>query len=346
LPGEFTRRAFLTGRIDLAQAEAVLDIIRAKTDSALKVGMEQLRGELSKKINTERQKLLEVLSVLEANIDFPDEELGAQDLSAARKKIDSSANGLKNILSGSRHGRVYREGIRAVICGKPNVGKSSLLNALLKQERSIVTPVAGTTRDTVEEIIDIRGIPVRVVDTAGIIEPRDLVEKKAIQRSRRHLRLADLVILVLDGSRRLSKEDRGLMTKVKGKPVVAVINKMDLKQKIESGVISGKFVNTINVCAKKSKNIGLLEDRIAELVFKGEVSGPEPVMVSNMRHIEKLRQAQILIAEAANSLDNKLSLEFVTQYIKDALSYLDAVLGREFSEELLDRIFSEFCIGK
>jgi tRNA modification GTPase len=345
-PGEFTKRAFLNGRIDLAQAEAVLDIIRAKTDSALEIGTEQLRGGLSIRINKAREALLGILSSIEAGIDFPEEEIGAVNSEDINKKLGRINDDLKAILNNSRQARILREGIHTVICGKPNAGKSSLLNALLKQERSIVTPVAGTTRDTIEEIIDIRGIPVRIVDTAGIIEPRDLIERKAVQRSRRCVRLADLVILVFDGSRRLSKEDEGLVRKLKKKPAIAIINKMDLKQRIEKGEIFKRFKYVIDISAKKLQNIGLLEDTLVNLIFNGKVKSSEPLLVSNLRHIEAIKEAQKLVAEAADSLDNKLSLEFAAQEIKDALAHLDDILGKRFSEDLLDKIFADFCIGK
>ncbi|MFH1889038.1 MAG: tRNA uridine-5-carboxymethylaminomethyl(34) synthesis GTPase MnmE [Candidatus Omnitrophota bacterium] len=345
-PGEFTRRAFLNGRIDLAQAEAVLDIIRAKTDSALKMSAQQLHGALSALICRIRRALLDILSALEANIDFPDEDIIGVDPGKTAQKLRAINSELKGVIDGSRQGRVFREGINAVICGKPNAGKSSLLNALLKQERSIVTPLAGTTRDTIEEVIDIKGIPVRFVDTAGIIEPRDLVEKKAVQRSKRYIGLADLVILLFDGSRRLTGDDDVLIRTIKKKETLAVINKMDLKPKIEDDKIRKRFRRVINISAKKNKNIDLLEGAIVDLFCQGEVDPAEPVIVSNLRHIEAVKKAQKLIAEAVNSLDNKLSEEFVAQDLRDALGYLDDILGRRFSEDLLNKIFSQFCIGK
>jgi tRNA modification GTPase len=220
------------------------------------------------------------------------------------------------------------------------------LNALLKQERSIVTSIPGTTRDTIEEIIDIKGIPVRLVDTAGIIEPRGLIEKKAVQRSRIHMDLADLVILLFDASKKLTVEDLNLIKKLKQKPCIAVINKIDLKQKIEREKISKIFKTTVDISAKKLRNINLLEDAVAKLVYNGKVLTGEPVMVSNLRHIEALKKAEKLIARALNSLDNKLSQEFIAQDLKDAGLYLDDILGKRFQEDLLEKIFSEFCIGK
>jgi tRNA modification GTPase len=345
-PGEFTRRAFLNGRIDLAQAEAVLDIIRAKTDSALNIGQEQLKGGLSDSVKKMREVLLAALSLLEANIDFPEEEIGAVGLEGIRLRLMDVDAQLIRMLRDSKRGRIFREGIHAVICGSPNVGKSSLLNALLKQERSIVTSVPGTTRDTIEEIIDIKGIPVRIVDTAGILEPRDLIEKKAIERSKAHIKQADIAIIVFDGSKRFSSQDLLIIRKLKAKQAIAVINKIDLKQKLDRAKIIKAFVHVIEISAKKAKNIGLLEDKIASLVYKGKVSGNESAMAANLRHISCLKSAQKLIAQSISSLDNKLSLEFISQDIKDALEEFDVLVGEIFSEDLLDKIFSDFCIGK
>ncbi|KPK99029.1 MAG: hypothetical protein AMJ95_01020 [Omnitrophica WOR_2 bacterium SM23_72] len=345
-PGEFTRRAFLNGRIDLAQAESVLDIIRAKNDAALKVGTEQLKGALSSEINRIREILLDVLTAIESDIDFPEEGIDAAGLKSAPLKLKHVHAQLKRLLQGARCGRILREGIQTVICGKPNVGKSSLLNALLKQERSIVTSVPGTTRDTIEEIIDIRGIPVCIVDTAGIIEPRDLVEEKAVLRSRKYMQTADLILLVFDGSRHLTQDDTSLMKKLKKRNVIAVINKMDLKQRIERPKVTKRFRQVIDLSAKKLKNMNLLEEKIAHLVYQGGINRFEPVTISHVRHIEALKRTEKLIAQAVYSLDNKLSLEFIAQDIKEALATLDVILGKSFSEDLLDKIFSEFCIGK
>jgi tRNA modification GTPase len=345
-PGEFTKRAFLNGRIDLAQAEAVLDIIKAKTDSALKVGIEQLKGTLSREINKIRNKLLEILVVLEANIDFPEEEIDAAELTSIQQRLKEANNDLTGIINSSHFGRVLREGLNVVICGRPNVGKSSLLNALLKQERSIVTPIPGTTRDTIEEIIDIKGIPIKIVDTAGILEPRDLIERKAIQRTKKYIDAADMVILLFDASQRISKGDQILIKKLKQKTVLAVINKMDLRQKIEREKITKIFGRTIDISAKKLKNLNLLEDAISNLVYNGKLSSSESVLVTNLRHVQALKKTEKLVADAFDSLDNRLSFEFIAQDIKDALGYIDELLGKKFSEDLLDKIFGEFCIGK
>ncbi|MDD4899875.1 MAG: tRNA uridine-5-carboxymethylaminomethyl(34) synthesis GTPase MnmE [Candidatus Omnitrophica bacterium] len=345
-PGEFTKRAFLNGRIDLSQAEAVLDIIRAKTDTALKIGLEQLKGGLSREIAVLRKELLDILVILEANIDFPEEEINAADLKKISLQLKAAEERLSTLLKSVKTGKILREGVHVVICGKPNAGKSSLLNALLKQERSIVTAVAGTTRDTIEEIVDIKGVPIRIVDTAGIIEPRDLVEKKAVQRTKAQVDLADLVIILFDGSKKLNQGDFALMRRLKSKTTLAVVNKIDLKQKIEREKLKSNFTHLIEISCRKAKNINLLEEEIVSLVYKGKVAAQGPVFLSNLRHAQLLRKTEKLVAESRHSLDNKLPLEFIAQGIKDALLHLDDILGKNYSQDLLDKIFSEFCIGK
>ncbi|MDD5097769.1 MAG: tRNA uridine-5-carboxymethylaminomethyl(34) synthesis GTPase MnmE [Candidatus Omnitrophica bacterium] len=345
-PGEFTKRAFLNGRIDLAQAEAVIDIIRAKTESALKISLGQLSGSLSAEINKIRQKLLDILVILEANIDFPEEGIQPQDrknLSLGLAAVEAQLNTLLNSATG---GRILREGLQIVICGKPNVGKSSLLNALLKKERSIVTSVAGTTRDSIEEMIDIKGIPVKIVDTAGILKPRNLIERKAVQRSRQQIKLADLIIILFDASSRLDAQDWKIIKEIKNKPAVAVLNKIDLKARIEKGLVNQEFERVVSLCAKQAKNINLLEDALYNFVYQGKLPSPELILVSNLRHIQALEAAQKLVSEIKASSMDKLPPEFIAQNLKDACVYLDKILGKNFSGDLLDRIFTDFCIGK
>lgn len=344
-PGEFTKRAFLNGRIDLAQAEAVIDIIRAKTDSSLNLGMEQLKGALSDKIKEIRNSIIEVLSELEAEIDFPEDVADAQDHKKLRPRLAAIIAEFDSLIENARRGQVLRDGVHTVICGRPNVGKSSLLNALLRKERSIVTPIAGTTRDIIEEVIDIKGVSLCIVDTAGILEPRDLVEKKAVERTRRQIELADLVLFIFDGTRCLSKEDIVLLKKLKKKNIIAVINKIDLKQKLKAEKLAGSLKRVVAISAKKMKNIGALEDEIVEAACGARIS-PYPQMICNLRHLEALKAGQKLIAEALNSLDNNLSCEFIAEDLRGGLLELDRILGKDFSEDLLDSIFSKFCIGK
>ncbi len=345
-PGEFTKRAFLNGRLDLAQAEAVIDLIRAKTESALKLSLNQLAGNLSSRISRIRQKLLDLLVVLEANIDFPEEDVRPIESSGLSGSLAEIAAQLKTLLDSASGGRILREGLHVVICGKPNVGKSSLLNALLKKERSIVTPVAGTTRDTVEEMIDIRGIPVRIVDTAGILKPRNLIEKKAVRIARAQIDLADLVVILFDSSHKLTPQDRRLMQELKNKKAIAVINKIDLGARIEKDQILKVFPQAVELAAKSGKNLFRLEDALYNFVYRGMSSGQELILVSNLRHIQALREARKLIKQAGEDLAAKLSPEFITQDLKEACRSLDKILGKDLSGDLLDKIFADFCIGK
>lgn len=347
-PGEFTKRAFLNGRIDLAQAEAVLDIIQAKTDAALKIGEAQLEGELSRSIHAIRTILVDALAQLEARIEFPEETMGERALPEASAGLLKAHTALAQILAGAAFGRVFREGVTVAICGRPNVGKSSLLNAFLKQERSIVTHIAGTTRDTIEELINLKGIPVRLIDTAGMMRPRGIIERKAIQRSREYIDSADVVIFVFDGSKRLTGDDKTLMRRLKHKAGIAVLNKIDLRQLIERERIAKAFSETVAVSAKTLKNMHLLEEAIVRQVYAGKVKSPEPVLVSNIRHIQKLKKAQGFIGEAITSAadPHPLPFECIALDIKDSLAQLDELLGTRFDEDVLEKIFSRFCIGK
>ena len=346
LPGEFTRRAFLNGRIDLSQAEAVLDVIKAKTDAALASGMQQLSGTLSRRVTAMRAGLIDVLAVIEAHIDFPDEELGEADILRLQDQTAAINRELRSLLDQARFGRIVREGIRAVICGAPNVGKSSLLNALVQKERSIVTPVAGTTRDVVEDCIDIRGIPMRIMDTAGLLEPRDLVERKAVAKAKECIKQSDLIILVLDGGKPMDTHTRSLMRMVAKAKTITVINKIDVKQRLRRQDVTAAFERVVEVSARHLRNMDALEAAIASFVFGGNVVFAEPFCVSNLRHIRELKDAQKCIAQASHSLDNGLSPEFTAQHMKDALGAFDDLLGKRFSQDLLDSIFSQFCIGK
>ncbi|MGE5308778.1 MAG: tRNA uridine-5-carboxymethylaminomethyl(34) synthesis GTPase MnmE [Deltaproteobacteria bacterium] len=343
-PGEFTKRAFLNGRIDLAQAEAVLDIIRAKTDAALRVSLGQLKGGLSRELDRIRSVLLACLAPLEAEIDFPGE--ARSEPARVRSGLDEASGMIAALLEGSARGKAYREGVRAVICGKPNAGKSSLLNALLRQERSIVTPVAGTTRDTVEEVIDIRGIPVRIIDTAGILEPRDLVEKKAMRKTAQSIESADLVILVFDGSSGLDRRDALLMRKLSPRRPIAVVNKSDRRTVARTAeTVRGRFPGAIALSAKKGTGIGSLEEAIADRCGCAGVSGSDAA-VSNIRHIQTLKKIKKIIDETRNYRDNELLPECLAQNLKDACGLLDRLQGKDFTGDLLERIFSGFCIGK
>ncbi len=345
-PGEFTKRAFLNGRIDLTQAEAVLDVISAKTDAALKLGTLQLKGYLSNQINKIRDEIIDLLSLVEANIDFPEDDITDSTQDSIKDRLSKIIREFDDFLLRSQKGKVLRDGLHCVICGRPNVGKSSLLNALLKEERSIVTHIAGTTRDTIEEIIDIKGIPVRIVDTAGILEPRDLIEKKAVSRSKEQIKNADLVFLVFDASRPMNKDDYSIIRKVKKNKTIAIINKIDKPRRIAIEKIRKCFPHIVELSARNMKNINLLEDKISDLVLAGSVSINQEAAMSNLRHIELIKKSKNAVIRALNSEDKGLSWEFVSEDIKQSVFFIDEILGKNFSEDLLDNIFSNFCIGK
>ena len=345
-PGEFTKRAFLNGRIDLTQAEAVLDIIRAKSEAALQMGAAQLKGGLSAEVEKIRNGLIAALAQIEAEIDFPEEGQPPAEPGKAAGYLEAAGRRLKSLLDSARRGRILREGVHAVICGRPNVGKSSLLNALLRCERSIVTAVPGTTRDTIEEIIDIKGVPLRIVDTAGILEPRDLVEKKAVQRAREEIRLADLVLLMFDASRQLCAQDKKLIRGLRGKRALAIVNKIDLRRKIDMDYLRAQFPRHIEISLKRDRNLEALEGEIFALAAHGQAGSACSQTAVSLRHLRLLRQAQKGLAACRDSLDNRLALELAAEGLKQALSALDEISGKGFSADLLERIFSEFCVGK
>ncbi len=345
-PGEFTRRAFLNGRIDLSQAEAVLDIIRAKTDEALAMGMRQLSGALSARVDRLREKLIDALSVIEANIDFPEDDITPADTGMIREKLLTAEKELRSMLAGADFGRIVREGVNVAICGMPNAGKSSLLNAVLQKERSIVTPVAGTTRDIVEDFVDIRGIPVRLSDTAGLLKPRGPVERKSVAKARDCIKSADIVVLVFDGCKRLGAGDRAIISLVRGKKTIAVINKIDLIRKLKREDIPGTFLDIVEVSAKKMRNLDALESAIFSCAAGADMTSREPSFVGNIRHAECLKKSLGFVSGAMGCVAEDLPPEFAAQEIKDALSCLDDLLGKRFSEDLLESIFGRFCIGK
>ncbi|MBM3247890.1 MAG: tRNA uridine-5-carboxymethylaminomethyl(34) synthesis GTPase MnmE [Candidatus Omnitrophica bacterium] len=347
-PGEFTRRAFINGRIDLTQAEAVLDIINAKTDSALEIGVSQLKGELSKKIEQIRNELVEVLAYLEAGIDFPEEDIDKLSLKQQAKHLEMAKRNIESLLESSEQGKIMREGIDVVICGKPNVGKSSLLNTLIKEEKAIVTHIPGTTRDIVEEVINLKGIPLRFVDTAGIIEPKDLVEKEAIKRSHQQLENCDLALFVLDNHEKISNQDKSLINKLKGKNIIIVINKIDLSSKINIKTLKSLAKNStiVKISALQKLGIKNLEEAIIKNVWQGKFKINKGVFLSNIRHIHALRNALVQIDKTIELILKRFSAEFICLELTSAVKELDSVTGKTIEKDLLDRIFSEFCIGK
>ncbi|MCD5401518.1 tRNA uridine-5-carboxymethylaminomethyl(34) synthesis GTPase MnmE [candidate division NPL-UPA2 bacterium] len=347
-PGEFTKRAFLNGRIDLAQAEAVVETIRAKTNLSLRVAISQLRGYLSTKVEHIRRNLLRLIAKVEVVIDFPEEDvevLGEEDIRKEVKKLKAE---LEELLASADSGKVLREGIKTVIGGKPNVGKSSLWNALLGEERAIVTPLPGTTRDTLEEIVNIQGFPLRLMDTAGIRRARGRIERESVVRGRRSLEEADLALVVLDGSEPLAGDDKGLMEELKGKTAIIVINKIDLGQKIKLGEVKrawpGKKI--VRISATQGTGLPELKRAIADIFWRGGTPSPETILVTNARHKEVLLRAREGLKEVVAGLNRQLPPEFIASGLRSVLNSLGEIGGETATEEILDEIFSEFCIGK
>ena len=341
-PGEFTKRAFLNGRIDLAQAEAVLDVISARTDAALRAGERQLKGDLSTELEALRTVLLQILAGIEAVLNFPEDD--TQDGQGERLRLDIVAARLRlaGLLATAKSGRILKEGIKVVICGKPNVGKSSLLNALLRAPRAIVTDVAGTTRDVLEELANIDGIPVNLVDTAGILTPRDKVEEEAVRRSRASLESADIVLLVLDRSLPLDDVDRSLMAEVHGPHVLILWNKADLAcaGHQDTGCAS------VAVSAMTRQGLDELKATMVRMALGGEGFDGRGLVINDMRHVEALRRAEKALGSAETTAAQNTSFEFAAEDIKRAVNELDAITGRNVDDDVIEQIFSKFCIGK
>jgi len=347
-PGEFTKRAFLNGRIDLTQAEAVLDIINAKTGAFLKVSTHQLKGELTAELEVVREDLMRVYTEIEAAVNFSEDDLDARGRAQIAGILNSGLGKIRRLLSSADQGRILKEGIKIVLCGRPNVGKSSLLNALLKTPRAIVSAVEGTTRDTIEETAQIKGVPLQLVDTAGILEPRDLIEEEAVKRSRMYIRGADLVVLMLDASRSLSSEDEKVIDGIEDQKVLVVVNKDDLEPVLREEDIAARLPGrpVVRVSAVKKKGLGALENAVLDLVLKTHSVDPHGLMISNLRHIQALKKCEEHIVESVNLLQRGDVLEVVSDDVKRAVNQLDAVTGKNIDENLIDQIFSSFCIGK
>jgi tRNA modification GTPase len=343
-PGEFTRRAFLNGRIDLTQAEAVADVIAAQTEGAQAAALAQLQGRLFRRMQQVYDHLADALASVEARLDFPDEDLGP----ATRREIMERARNatvfLEALLATAREGRVLREGVRTVIVGKPNVGKSSLLNALLGEERAIVSASPGTTRDTIEEIASIGGVPLRIVDTAGIREHADQVEEEGIRRTHEQLRLAELVLLVLDASRRLEPSDRELIGLCKERPLIVVLNKADLGAFVDAAAM--RDFTTARVSLKTGRGVEELKKTIAGHVLQGKAGAGFHEAAINARHQEALLRSVAALGRATAAFQQRASLEIVAADLREAMQALGEVTGRTVTEDVLDRVFAKFCVGK
>ena len=348
-PGEYTKRAFLNGRIDLSQAEAVMDFIRSKTDRASKVAMNQIEGRLSDLIKRQRQSILEILAQVEVNIDYPEyddvEDATTEFLLQQSKRIKQEIN---QLLETGAQGKIMREGLSTVIVGRPNVGKSSMLNNLIQDNKAIVTEVAGTTRDVLEEYVNVRGVPLRLVDTAGIRDTEDIVEKIGVERSRKALSQADLILFVLNNNEALTEDDQTLYDVVKNEDVIVIINKTDLETNLDINEVKEMIGDTplIQTSMLKQEGIDELEIQIRDLFFGGDVQNQDMTYVSNSRHISLLKQARQSIQDAIDAAESGIPMDMVQIDLTRTWEILGEIIGESASDELIDQLFSQFCLGK
>lgn len=342
LPGEFTKRAFLNGRIDLTQAEAVADLISARTELALTAASEQLAGKLSQRVNVLRDDMMKVLAHVEAHIDFPDEDIAPNTKTQLLERLESAVAFMDELLRTADEGQILRRGIRAAIVGRPNAGKSSLLNQLLGHDRAIVSAIAGTTRDTIEETANIRGLPVVFVDTAGLRNSGDEIEIEGIRRSRATLAKAELILHVLDNSEPFTPEDEGYLAEFSGKKRILVRNKIDLPKKLSLP----NDLKSIDVCCISGKGIEDLKDAIKNLVWAGEIHAEMLQVMINSRHQDALKRARGAALQTIGALKENLTLELAAMDLRIAVNAVGEIVGKTTTEDLLDSIFSQFCIGK
>jgi tRNA modification GTPase len=347
-PGEFTKRAFLNGRIDLSQAEAVIDLIRAKTDQAAKVALQQHEGRLSRVIRQLRYEIVQTLAHLAVNVDYPEYDAEALTCSFLGERAKYIGKEIDRLLATARQGKIYREGIAVAIVGRPNVGKSSLMNRLAQTNKAIVTDIPGTTRDIIEEYVNVRGVPLRLLDTAGIRETEDVIERIGVEKSRKALQRADLILLVLNFAEPLHVEDERLMALVQTYPTIVIVNKADLPQRLDLDKVRSRIGDRpfVTISLKEEKGIEQLEEVIANLFFQGKVDVMEGTYVSNVRHIHLLESAKTSVFEVIAGIDAGVPLDMVEIDLKNAWQFLGEVIGEAVAEDLIDQIFSQFCLGK
>jgi len=348
-PGEFTKRAFLNGRIDLSQAEAVMDLIRAKTDRAMNVAMTQMEGRLSGLIKRLRGEILETLAHVEVNIDYPEyDDVEEMTHRVLVEKATSVKKEIESLLTTSQQGKILREGLSTVIIGRPNVGKSSLLNSLVQETKAIVTDIPGTTRDVIEEYVNVRGVPLRLVDTAGIRETEDIVERIGVERSRQVLKEADLILLVLNYSEELSEEDIKLFEAVSGMDIIVIVNKTDLEPKLDVEKVKelAKDRPVVTTSLLQEKGIDELEMAIQSLFFTGSIESGDLTYVSNTRHIALLQEAKQSIEDALEGIEMDVPIDIVQIDLTRCWEQLGEIIGDAVHESLIDQLFSQFCLGK
>lgn len=345
--GEFTKRGFLNGRIDLTQAEAVIDMIKAKTDISFDMGLNQLSGALSEVLNKLKDELVSMQALIVANIDFPDEDIEDAAYHDLMERSDKILEKMDNLLDNSKNSRLLRDGINTVILGKPNVGKSSLLNGLLKYDRAIVTDIAGTTRDIIEDYINLDGVLLKITDTAGIRETDDEVEKIGVNIAREKLKEADLVIAIFDISRDFDKDDEEILNLIKDKKHITILNKDDLDQKISDEEIVKYFKDDyLRLSVMENESVKKIENLIIDLFFDGELQISSDSILSNIRHINALKEAKKALLEVNETLKEKVFLDLIEVDLENVISHISEITGTITTEDILDRVFSDFCIGK
>lgn len=345
-PGEFTKRAFLNGRIDLSQAEAVIDIIRSKTESSMKAAMVQSQGGISKEISLLREKLLNTIAHIEATVDFPEEDLEEAIADDVRKEIYEVISKIDKLLATADDGKIIRDGISVAIVGKPNVGKSSIMNLLLKENRSIVTDIPGTTRDVIEEYLNVDGIPVKLVDTAGIRDTEDVIEKIGVERTKEKIDMSDLIILTLDLSRKLDDEDKKIIEYIKDKKYIVILNKNDLDKELDLDEINQLDENhIINFSAKEGLGVDELKSTLKKQFLTNNLD-PMNLYITNMRHKESLIRANENLKISLDTLKNTSAIDLASIDIKNAWTNLGEITGETLNEDIINKIFSKFCLGK
>ncbi|MBP2642342.1 MAG: mnmE 1 [Firmicutes bacterium] len=347
-PGEFTKRAFLNGRMDLSQAEAVIDIIRSKTEASLKMSVGHLTGVFSGKISAVRQELLRLIAHLEAAIDFPEDDIEAIASADVADSVTLLIQEITNILGTAQAGRILRDGLKTVIIGKPNVGKSSLLNALLREKRAIVTDIPGTTRDIIEEYCNIDGVPLRIIDTAGIRETSDIVEKMGVEKAWEMLEQADVALLILDASMPLTQDDREIIDLIQKRKCIVLINKSDLTEVLEVKEVRDKLPDKPVISISVLHGIGLeqVSQAIKDLVYSGQVSQGEAAFVNNIRHVDILEKTKSSLEEVMKTISNAMPPDCIVIDLRAAWQKLGEITGETVNEDIIDQIFSQFCIGK
>lgn len=347
-PGEFTKRAFLNGRIDLAQAEAVIDVITAKTEGGLDNALNQLGGVLSQQIKANMNILISILAHIEASIDFPEHDVEELTIENVKNNILIAKDNIKELLNTYDEGKIQREGLSTAIVGRPNVGKSSLLNVLLKENRAIVTDIPGTTRDIIEEYLNLGGILIKLIDTAGLRETEDVVEKIGVERTKEAIDKADLIIFVIDVSEKLTKEDWDIISLTKGKKVIVVGNKIDLGINANLDEIQRIFgkSNIVKMSIKEYKGIKEIEKAIVDIVYSGSVKSKNTSLISNVRHKFLLEKAEDSLEKAQEAIETGIPVDLISVDIRDAWRYLGEITGDTVEEDIVTEIFSRFCIGK